>query len=583
MKTSSLGIIVLIAVLLLGGIYFLNQEGPPARDESGNQRLFRIDREKISQVSLVRDETSIRIRKNTGRGWSLQKPIQYPADEQSISSLLSDIEFARINRTLDLSQVKNADKQIELFGLNRQGSSIRLKAGEETYELVIGVETVRPGQVYARLKHNSRSEVVIIDQAIPELLENPLAFWRSKRLIELETDAINTVVVRQGEQEIRLERSGEQWAIAKPFGSPVDLTGLQSYLATVTGARVREFVDDQAGDLATFGLNNPALAVEFHESDEKRHILRFGNVKEEDEDLIYASSNTYQMVYSVPKPLKDSLANIIATTRDKRLLPVNTGQEIKSIKVNSSMGQEAFTVIRDEEAGWHLDGQPEIRMDTDSITNFLDALLQARATTFQALPAPESEAMKEFKSGVQATIEIGTEDDRYQIAFGKRTEDTQMTTTTYQPFLLEMNRRMDDLTPVSVYDWYPRQISLVSDQPDRLEWVRSDKGLVVERDEQGMWVDTQTEKTIQQDFIQRQISLLQSLRAQGRFEVDASRFRQPDLTLRIQEGGETSIIEFRLAESGGQFLGRVVGSDVGFLLSEQDFLTLETFPVPTGK
>jgi hypothetical protein len=116
MKTSSLALIVLLTVLLLAGIYLLDEDGQSSRDPSAGKRLFRIDREQISQITLVSNETSIQLLRAEEGSWKLDKPVQYPADRQSIGNLLTEIESASSIRTLDLDEVENVDRQMELFG-----------------------------------------------------------------------------------------------------------------------------------------------------------------------------------------------------------------------------------------------------------------------------------------------------------------------------------------------------------------------------------------------------------------------------------------------------------------------------------
>jgi hypothetical protein len=580
MKTSSLALIVLLTVLLLAGIYLLDEEGQSSRDPSAGKRLFRIDREQISQITLVSNETSIQLLRAEEGSWKLDKPVQYPADRQSIGNLLTEIESASSIRTLDLDEVENVDRQMELFGLNREDSMLSIKAEVETFQLIVGEETVRPGQYYARLQHNSRSDVVIIDQTVATLLEHPLAYWRSKRLVQFKPEQIHAIVVREAGEEIRLERNQGQWSISKPFGSPVDPAGLRSYLATISGARVREFVDDQTGGGTSFRLNNPELVVELHESDDKRYILRFGNAKEDNPEQIYASTNFYPVVYTVPAGLKESLGNVIDTTRDKRLIPANTGQDITAIRVQPNPEAQGFSAQRGEGDTWHVDENPELPLDTDAITTFLEALLKTRALNLQMVPNNESESLATFKEGIHAIVSVTCNGLDYRLEFGRRTEDTQMAKTSYHSFLLELDQRVGDLIPDDIYGWYPRQLDLVDDVPNRIEWKRGDKSLVLERDAQGQWVDTEAGNTIEQSFVERQVTLLKSLRAQGRVKMDKAKLNSPDLVLRLQEGEQTRRLEFFLTGEDGRVMGYLVGSDVGFLLHEQDYLTLETFPIP---
>ena len=106
------------------------------RDKS----VLDFDREQVREVLIRARRKTYRLQKE-GEDWSIQEPIQARADRSEIRSLLSDLEFARVEEFL-----KRGTGGLKTYGLNAPSSRVDLYLGDNRARktLLIGKAGRRP-------------------------------------------------------------------------------------------------------------------------------------------------------------------------------------------------------------------------------------------------------------------------------------------------------------------------------------------------------------------------------------------------------------------------------------------------------
>ena len=154
----------------------------------------------------------------------------------------------------------------------------------------------------------------------PPSSATPAAAAASPKLIDVPERDIATLDLKKKDgNTLSLAHQNGKWIITAPEQWKVDVdsgTSLSSALSPVTADSV---VEDNASDLAKYGLNAPSLTVVVHRLNGKTDQLVFGDDVPAG-SLVYAQANASPKVYAVASSVKTSLDKTANDLRDKRLL-----------------------------------------------------------------------------------------------------------------------------------------------------------------------------------------------------------------------------------------------------------------------
>ena len=193
-------------------------------------------------------------------------------------------------------------------------------------------------------------------------------------ILKLDQAAITKVEIKKRDAEpvaLAKVNSGD-WQITEPKPFRADqsaVLGLVSALASLNSQRV---VEDKAGDLKTFGLENPVLEVDLTEKDNKSQKLLLG-------DETPASGGIYAMlagdprVFTVASWEKSSLDKTLNDLRDKRLVPVSPD---KISRVELIRKDEDIEFGRNKE-DWQILKPRPLRADSTQVGELIRQLTDA--------------------------------------------------------------------------------------------------------------------------------------------------------------------------------------------------------------
>jgi len=195
-------------------------------------------------------------------------PGDYPADETEVRSYLASL---RATRALDFPE--DAPSDLATYGLTEPRLRITVTTGTgdaaTSGTLSLGAETGegQTKQLYAMT--TDRPGVATVGDFTQKNLEKSVATFRDKTVFAFDPAQITRVELERREGAgVNVERAANgEWTLpGKPDAQSVAIGRLLDDLRDLRGADV---VTDQAGDLAPYGLNAPALRITLFAKDEK--------------------------------------------------------------------------------------------------------------------------------------------------------------------------------------------------------------------------------------------------------------------------------------------------------------------------
>lgn len=363
-KTSALkgkgGLVAMVTAALLLLLLIADFRAKPPREEGSNPPVsdyVHAESKEVVRVEVKRPENPFVLVKQ-GEEWRFESPRPYRANSESVNSWLRGVlEDATVNRVVkekvtDLSPYGFDKPRLELI-LTRRGGDVRtLQIGSDFTGIKDGSASTNP--YYAREVKDGRLFMLSAFH-YTDLRDKKIEDLRDRRLVAVpEAKDVRKVTAVRGTAVVELERrkpEGEkgQWALSQPFSAPaddLDAGDLVSQLRDATGDR---FVEDDAKDLARYGLDRPTLTVTVLGKSGPQTV-RFG--KKDREGNVYAAREGSTEVLLVSKTTFDNLAEKASPSslRDGHLVTLET-DDITYLEITNRHGNVRLQKSGD---GWQF-------------------------------------------------------------------------------------------------------------------------------------------------------------------------------------------------------------------------------------
>ncbi|MGA2813596.1 MAG: DUF4340 domain-containing protein [Candidatus Acidiferrum sp.] len=193
-----------------------------------------------------------------------------------------------------------------------------------------------------------------------------------------QADVSGLAVLRKEQPEVDLSRSGSgSWQITAPEPLAADQEAVAGMLATLCSLNSQRLVEDQATDLAQYGLASPALEVAIALKGGKSQKLRIGQQTPAG-NAYYAMLAGDPRLFTVAGYDKNSLDKTANDLRDKRLLTADFEKVSQmELTVEKPGGKQDITFARNKEA-WQILKPRPWRADTSRVEDLVRLLQGGR-------------------------------------------------------------------------------------------------------------------------------------------------------------------------------------------------------------
>ncbi|HYV18423.1 MAG TPA: DUF4340 domain-containing protein [Verrucomicrobiae bacterium] len=246
------------------------------------------------------------------------------------------------------------------------------------------------------------------------------------KLFRFERADLKAITLAGKNGTIRLEKSGEDWAIRQPIETPAEKDAVEGVLSSLEMAKVERRLG-KGDDLKTYALEPPQGTVTVETTNGPPQSVALG-------DQAPIGGTWFALVSAAAKDGKDAkevavvsaaagdlASKDLLSLRDKSLLAFDPW---KVMGLTIERGKETIMLQKPAE-GWKLAQPVEAPADGPAVTDLLSALERARATKFVVEKAtdadlkahgfvPPAARVTLLQEGWDAakTIEFGAEEDK---------------------------------------------------------------------------------------------------------------------------------------------------------------------------
>ncbi|MCI0413132.1 DUF4340 domain-containing protein [bacterium] len=248
--------------------------------------------EKVESVSTKTEQQDLQFKKENGV-WKIVKPVQSPASDSEVTSLLSSLESLRATRFVDEPSSNLAE-----YGLDKPFASVELalekglrqkldfgKAAEETY---------------CRIEGNT--SIAAVGDTLNATFDKKLEDWREKKVLAFNRFDVEEFRVKTGGKEYSFKKGeSDKWNQLNPTKQEVAYDQIQGVLEKIESAEISKY-GDQTGLTAAPSAEIFLTMKDWQEKMTKKH-LSFGLVEQ---NLQQIKNDDYgTVVYAPDSFLKD--------------------------------------------------------------------------------------------------------------------------------------------------------------------------------------------------------------------------------------------------------------------------------------
>ena len=247
-----------------------------------DRRVLVFDSEEVREIGLAGFalEEELAVVREEEDSWRLM-PADRRADASAVEELLRELSSSEVQSFVSETP---GDEEKANRGLSEPIFEVSLLLGEERAEkrLSIGLEE-EDGKHFAF--DPSRAPIFLVDSTLVNAAGRSAHDLRDKQPAAVEDrDAIGRIELWQGEEPaFTAERDTTGgWHISAPEDREAKSWKLNSLLGDIDGIEVEEFTVDAAGDaaidLASYGLDVPAVRIQLTDDLEEKLEIRVGEV-----------------------------------------------------------------------------------------------------------------------------------------------------------------------------------------------------------------------------------------------------------------------------------------------------------------
>ena len=360
---------LIIATLLGSYIWYFEH---PLRERSQQAKLdLRLFPElrstDITGIQLQQGTNRVQISR-TATGWTIQEPINFPAEPEKVGSFIAALSGLEYQTSLPPTNTN--DETEDPYGLNASHRSLVINSSNADFELTIGA-AVAGGVTFVR-RSGSDSIYAIARETFDNFSIQPDK-WRDPRLFPYPADEITRIRIDSplSSASVTRDRSELAWNLEAPLaGARVFQPSIAQFLQQLSEIRIADFI--------TPTEEQTQISLKLSNATGLDYELAIQGPHPENSSLFRAYLPRQETAITVPKAFVDQVLDPELIFRSTYLL--DFGYEFETLEVK---GENSFTLTRDKTSGeWWITKPRKFLADPLLVTEFLRQLAELYIVDF---------------------------------------------------------------------------------------------------------------------------------------------------------------------------------------------------------
>ncbi len=331
-------LILLIVCALIAAYFYWDTERIKEKEEQEEKEkeLISLTQDEIKEVTVVNKEGTFKAVKEDDR-WKLVEPFNTDGDNTAWNGIVRNIADGKKQRV-----VNENPETFEPFGLAEPSQQVTVSGigGATATTLLLGNKTPTSGKYYARIKDSS--EVVTVWSSLYTSADKKLYDLRDKTILKLTNEDVQRIEIKHPGLKTTIERKGEsEWNITDPVLVRADESKIRDLINGVKNGEIKQFVDENPDNLASYGLIEPVTSIVFwtSETGDQSSMAARGillGASDENEN-VFAKHQGQNNVFAVDPEDFKNMPQDINSLRMTKITPLRSW-DVKELKIASVAG-----------------------------------------------------------------------------------------------------------------------------------------------------------------------------------------------------------------------------------------------------
>jgi hypothetical protein len=384
--------------------------------------LYNVSPDHVAEVTLKRDKDEfVFTHQPESEQWQMTKPLEVLADASQVRNIVNDLKNLE-RRTLSSSKKDKGDRSYGLFEVKNASDLAQYKLDQplktvtltyktrdgkgptETATLLVGDTAEGDEGLYVKLP--DQNFVFVVRKSSLSNLDKKLTEFREHDLIATSRWAADRIALAWQDRKLAAEKKDTKWQLTEPLSDRGDRTKIEELIGKFADLKVEEdgdFIDDNAADLAKYGLDKPQLVVEVRKekgtsttTDDKQkgkdadkpqvvEKLLIGGKVEGKDDKVYAKIDGQKYVVAVKATVLEDANKQPNDLRNHDLVEL-TQADVDYVSI--TRGGAAITMSK-KDFDWEIHEPKSVRAESTAVSDFLKKIDELEIKEFDVGDAKE--------------------------------------------------------------------------------------------------------------------------------------------------------------------------------------------------
>ncbi len=385
-----------VALGLLCYLTFIDKKIPGTHErEEADAQLFTFNQDDVTGMDISTVKGNFSFQKK-GDHWEITSPVNTLADSATLDEIIGQIAYAQPQRTIPLDGSDQSNQNnLRAWGLDPAADKAVIHLKDKSVELLVGRKIAINPSVYARTSEHHNAPVRVIPDTIKTALEKTLSDFRSRNVFDFQSDHATRVATSVAQtpttpaQECEVIKKATGWELEKPLVARAAADDVNTLLEKILGLRVTDFVTDDPGNLAQYGLASPSTTLTVSVGPDDDGVLQIGSAVSGHPDQVYAQRLKSNAIFTLPQTALADIVKALPNVRDRHVLPFDPGA-VTAISFDVSGDRKAKAdLARDKSGVWQVLGPSAGSADVGKVTDLLTRLSGLQTTPVIKDSAPD--------------------------------------------------------------------------------------------------------------------------------------------------------------------------------------------------
>jgi hypothetical protein len=199
--------------------------------------------------------------------WRMDRPVKADANDDGVTDLVSELSSLEVEKFLTQDE-----KMLEVYGLDKPAIELVIGFSEEEGEPKKEPQTLYVGKALPDNTYTARVKgsplIFTISKQVYDLLTQEL---HSVEVFDFDPERVTKISIR-GASSLVLEKKDASW-VPEPEGVSVSLFKTEEFIEDFSELSTKEYVDYKAVELQAYGLDTPAVTLEFSFPEEAQALM----------------------------------------------------------------------------------------------------------------------------------------------------------------------------------------------------------------------------------------------------------------------------------------------------------------------